>query len=367
MDALSSWIQTLVEGDWLGRGNSLVALVGAVSCAVLLLAVVAGLGRFGRRRLSDLSLRSRRRPFFVGLGSLRLFPALLVAAGIPSLWLDLSPQWATRLRLAALVGFAIQLALLATHLLSWLIEAETERRRTRNQEGLAVLGLAQLLGQVIIWSAILLVVLTNLGLDVSGLVASLGVGGIAVALAAQNILVDLFASLSIILDRPFEVGDFIVVGDEVGTVSHIGLKSTRIKALSGEQIVVGNANLLSSRVRNFKRMARRRVVLRFGVFNSADRETITRIPVRARQAVEKQAPRATFDRAHVDGFGASSVDFEVVYFVESSDFVNHMDVKEAILMDLFDIVEDEGLAFAYPTMALHVKSLPEPSPTARAS
>jgi small-conductance mechanosensitive channel len=200
-------------------------------------------------------------------------------------------------------------------------------------------------------------ILANLGVEISTLVASLGVGGIAVALAAQNVLGDLFASLSIILDRPFEVGDFIVVGPQRGTVERIGLKTTRVRSLDGEQIVFGNADLLTSRVQNFKHLQERRVLLRFGVLYSSPAEAVAKVPGVVQRIIEAQE-NLRFERAHFSGFGASSLDFEVVYWCLSPDYVRFMDLQQAVNLALLQAVRTEGLDFAFPTQSLHLESVP---------
>ena len=166
-------------------------------------------------------------------------------------------------------------------------------------------------GRIVLWSVVLLMILDNLGVNITALVASLGIGGIAVALAVQNILGDIFASLSIALDRPFAIGDFIVVGDVLGTVEYIGLKTTRIRSLSGEQIVFSNADLLKSRIRNYKRMTERRVVFGFGVVYQTPHDKLERIPAMVREVIEAQ-PKTRFDRAHFKEYGDSALAFEAV-------------------------------------------------------
>ncbi len=201
------------------------------------------------------------------------------------------------------------------------------------------------------WSLLVLLLLDNLGFDVTAIVAGLGVGGIAVALALQNILGDLFASLAIALDKPVVHGDFVVIGDFMGTVERIGLKTTQLRSLSGEQIILANGDLLSSRIRNYKRMQERRVVLKFGVIYQTAEPVLRQIPGMVREAITAQ-DRTRFDRAHFSGFGASSLDFEAVYFVLDADFNVHMDIQQAIGLALVQRFAAEGIEFAYPTQTL---------------
>jgi small-conductance mechanosensitive channel len=209
-------------------------------------------------------------------------------------------------------------------------------------------------GRMVLWTVVLLLALDNVGVDVTALVAGLGVGGIAVALAAQNILGDLFASLSIVLDQPFVLGDFIVINEYQGTVEHVGLKTTRLRSLTGEQLVFSNNDLLQSRVRNYGRMKERRILFSVGVVYQTPKEKLTRIPAMLKEAVEAQAP-TRFDRAHLRGLGPSSLDFEVVYFVKVPDYDKYMDVQQAINLHIIDRFEAETIAFAYPTQTLFLE------------
>jgi small-conductance mechanosensitive channel len=218
----------------------------------------------------------------------------------------------------------------------------------------------RLTATVVVWSVVVLMVLANLGVDVTALVAGLGIGGVAVALALQNILSDLFASISILLDRPFVVGDFIIVGDELGTVEKIGIKTTRVRSLSGEQLIFANNDLLTSRVRNYKRMQERRVVFRIGVLYETPADKLEAIPAMLRQVVEG-TESTRFDRAHFAAFGDFSLVFEVVYHVLSSDFGVYMDIQQRINLAIYRRFEHEGIGFAYPTQTLHVPGLVAPS------
>ena len=219
------------------------------------------------------------------------------------------------------------------------------------QSGLwmSVVGVA---ARLVLWSMVLLLTLDNMGVDVTALVAGLGIGGVAVALAAQNILGDLFASLSIVLDKPFVLGDFLAVGDFLGSVEQIGLKTTRVRSLSGEQLVFSNADLLSSRIRNFGRMYERRVVSRIGVTYQTPRDKLERIPQIIREAVEAEGERVRFDRSHFQTWGDFSIVFETVYYVLSAEYNVHMDIQQAIAMRVHERFEAEAIEFAYPTQTI---------------
>lgn len=205
----------------------------------------------------------------------------------------------------------------------------------------------------VVYAAILLLALSNLGVDVTALIAGLGVGGIAIALAVQNILGDLFASLTITIDKPFVVGDFIVVGTEMGTIEKIGIKTTRVRSLGGEQLIFGNNDLLSSRIRNYKRMQERRIVFTFGLTYQTTPEQIDEV-VRGVRSIIEASERARFDRCHFSKFGASSLDFEVVYFVLSAEYNVYMDVQQAINLEMMRRFTHIGVEFAFPTQSLYL-------------
>jgi small-conductance mechanosensitive channel len=210
------------------------------------------------------------------------------------------------------------------------------------------------LGRIALWATVLLLILDNLGVDVTALVAGLGIGGIAIALAVQNVLSDLFASLSIVLDKPFVPGDFVVVGDMAGSVEHIGIKTTRIRSISGEQLVFSNTDLLGSRIRNFGRMRERRVVFSLGVTYQTPADKLERVPGLIQAAIESQE-RARFDRSHFASYGDSALNFETVYYVESSDYATHMDILQSVNLTIYQSFAAEGIEFAYPTQTLFIE------------
>lgn len=210
------------------------------------------------------------------------------------------------------------------------------------------------LAKATMWVLIILLTLNNLGIQITALIAGLGISGIAVALAVQNILGDLFASLSIVLDRPFIIGDFIIVGDHLGTVEHVGLKTTRVRSLSGEQLIFSNTDLLNSRIRNFRRMDERRVIFTLGVTYQTSAEKLERIPGIIREVIEAQ-DQVRFDRAHFSGYGAYSLDFEIVYWVLDRDYTVFRNIHQSINIDLYRKFEEEGIGFAYPTQTLFLE------------
>ncbi|MDP3678151.1 MAG: mechanosensitive ion channel family protein [Methylotenera sp.] len=204
-----------------------------------------------------------------------------------------------------------------------------------------------------IWMIALVFLLDNLGVKISAVVAGLGIGGIAVALAAQAVLGDLFSYFVIFFDKPFEVGDFIIIGDKMGVVEHVGIKTTRIRALGGEQLVFSNTDLTNSRVHNFKKMERRRVVFKLGVTYQTSSEKLKDIPNIVKDAIEAQKD-ATFDRGHFASYGDFSLNFEFVYYVTGADYNKYMDVQQAINLTVFEAFETEGIEFAYPTQTVFI-------------
>lgn len=216
-------------------------------------------------------------------------------------------------------------------------EAETRDRALTTRSTVISFLLRLALG-----SLVLIMALSILGFNITTLLASLGIGGIAVALAIQNILGDLFASLSIALDRPFEVGDFIVVDEFLGTVDYVGLKTTRVRSLSGEQIIFSNTDLLKSRIRNFKRMTDRRVLFSFGVARETPAEQLRQLPEAIRRIVEG-CGRARFDRAHFKEFKETSLAFEVVYYIQGPDYNLYMDIQQDINLELHRLFTAQGI------------------------
>lgn len=210
--------------------------------------------------------------------------------------------------------------------------------------------------RAVVWGLGLVFLLDNLGFDISAVIAGLGIGGVAVALASQGILEDLFSYFSILFDRPFELGDFIIVGEFMGTVERVGIKTTRLRSLSGEELVMPNTDLTGSRIRNYKRMQRRRVAFHIGVTYETGQAKLEEIPTLIREIIVN-TDNAIFDRAHFLAYGGFSLDFEVVYFVTSNDYNLYMDTQQAINLSLKRVFEDKGIDFAYPTQVNYLASL----------
>ncbi|MDD5585018.1 MAG: mechanosensitive ion channel family protein [Candidatus Omnitrophica bacterium] len=227
---------------------------------------------------------------------------------------------------------------------------QKEKNETRERSFKGILSVVK----VIIWGVGIVFLLDNLGFKVSAIVAGLGIGGIAVALAAQAVLGDLFSYLAILLDRPFEIGDFIVVGDYLGTIEHVGIKTTRIRSLGGEQIVFSNTDLTNSRMRNYKRMDKRRIVFTLRVTYQTTLAHTKEIPVIIKKIIG-DVKDAFFDRAHFFAFGDFSLIFEIVYYVASQDYNKYMDIQQEINFAIKEEFAKRGIEFAYPTQTLHIE------------
>lgn len=263
---------------------------------------------------------------------------------------DLPAQWESTLSHGWFVALALQIALwLETGVRLWaatpVVHADGT---TRNPVTTTIIAIML---RIVIWSIMLLSILANLGVDITALIASLGVGGIAVALAVQTLLSDLFASLSIGVDKPFEIGDFVVFGSVAGNIEHIGLKTTRIRSLSGEQIVCSNADLLRQTLHNYKRMENRRIVFKFGVTYDTPTEKVREVSGLVARIIAG-VPDTRFDRAHFQAFDEYQLTFEVVYFVLSSDYNKYMDIQQEINLALLQGLRDLQVQFAFPTRSL---------------
>jgi small-conductance mechanosensitive channel len=240
------------------------------------------------------------------------------------------------------------LAGLVNHIFETIIlKGSRDEGRVKSLKGLSFIL------KTVIWIIGFIIVLDNLGYKVSTIVAGLGIGGIAVALAAQAILGDLFSYFSIILDKPFETGDFIIVEDTMGTVENIGIKTTRIRSLSGEEVICANSLLTGSKIKNYKRMFNRRVVFTIGVVYGTPKEKLEKIPVIIKGIIES-IPEAKFDRSHFAKFGDFSLDFESVYYVEGNDYNRYMDAHQIINFSIYSQFAQEGIEFAYPTQKVFV-------------
>lgn len=273
--------------------------------------------------------------FYVSIQVLTLNPAL--EKGINVLGLILLTIFGVRFLLAVIV-YGLE---------NYWVKKEKDVAKKQGLKGILMTV------KVIVWGLAIIILLDNFGIKVSALIAGLGIGGVAIALAAQSILGDLFSYFSIFFDRPFEIGDFIIVGDLLGTVEHIGIKTTRVRSLGGEQLVFSNTDLTNSRVRNYKRMDRRRVVFRLGVTYETGLRELKEIPVVITNII-KGIDDTVFDRAHFFSYGDFSLVFEVVYYVIGSDYNKYMDIQQEINLKIKEEFEKHRIEFAYPTQTLYL-------------
>ncbi|GAB4477938.1 MAG: mechanosensitive ion channel family protein [Anaerolineae bacterium] len=292
------------------------------------------------------------------LDSTRPLLMLPVAIYAGSLILSLDETISSLLRTLAIIALLIQAGLWLVRLLTFVLGAYVRRSSDDASSESAVRTLS-FITRLVVWSVIGVLVLDNIpGVEVSSLIAGLGITGIAVALAVQNILGDLFASLSILLDKPFVIGDSIRVDEMQGTVEHIGLKTTRVRSINGEELVFANSDLLNSRIRNFKRMEERFVIFTIGVLYETPPEKLERIPAVVEEVING-VPKAHFARAHLTTFGASSLDFEIAYHVLDRDYATYLDTHHAISLMLLRRFQQEGIEFAYPTQLIYLNRVAE--------
>lgn len=342
---------------WLG--NSVRSWLVALGLAAVVAAAVQLLVRVVLARVQRLAGRTdtpyddalvgalrRTRRFFILAVAIRLGSRRLALPDLVDVWLDR----------IAIFAILLQVGLWVSYWIEQVLDTWRRRRYDEDPEALSSYNLVRYAALVVVWGVVALLFLDNVGVDVTALVAGLGVGGIAIALAVQSILGDLFASLSIVLDKPFLVGDFLIVDDKMGTVESIGLKTTRLRSLSGEQLVFANSDLLKARIRNYGRMEERRALFGFGVVYGTDPAKLRAIPGIVREAVEAQE-NTRFDRSHFKGFGDSSLDFETVYYMTVPDYNAYMDVQQAINLALFERFSAEGIEFAFPTRTVYAEAV----------
>jgi len=232
------------------------------------------------------------------------------------------------------------------------------KKEKGDEEAKSTIKTLSIIVKIVLWSLGLVLILANIGVNVTSLIAGLGVGGIAIALAMQNILSDVFSSFSILIDKPFQVGDLIKVGDDVGTVEKIGIKTTRLRTLNGEILIIANQELTTARVQNFKQMKKRRAQFTLGVIYETDKKKLQGIPKMIEEMVMKEE-LVEFDRCHFKDFGDFSLNFETVFYVKTKDYKEYRDVVERVNLDIFDRFNKEKIEFAYPTSVEFHRSLEE--------
>jgi small-conductance mechanosensitive channel len=336
------------------RGVSVGTLLLFIAISIACFVVLTWLRRTLAQRLGKIAARTATTldDLVVGLirRTNRLF-LLFVSVYLGMQVLAMRPRVASVVDGALLIVVLWQMGVWAHEVIDYSIRALVNEHAGEDAGLRTATGTLRFLARVAVWSLLALVALANFQVNITTLVAGLGVGGIAIALAIQNILGDLFASLSILLDRPFAVGHFIVVDGLAGTVDHVGLKTTRIRSLSGEEIVISNTDLLKSRIHNYKRLYERRVLFGFGVTYDTGYERLAAIPSMVREIIEAVS-KTRFDRAHFKEYGDSSLNFEVVYYVLDPGYNMYMDIQQAINLRLYQRFEEDGIEFAFPTRTL---------------
>lgn len=335
------------------HGNSVLAWLIAAGVLVLVLGALMLLRRFVVNRMAKLAARTSTELDDVLLevaGRTHAFFLFVVALGAATVALALPAEVRGYTRMVLGAAVSIQLLIWGNEGIAvWL------RRQSALREGaLGTMTAIAFMARLVLWAVIILLLLDNFGLKVTTLIGALGVAGIAGALAAQSVLGDLFAAISIYLDKPFEVGDFIVFDEHAGSVRGVGLRSTRIQALEGEEVIVSNSDLLKSRIKNYRRMSERRIAFQIGVVYGLSRQLVEQIPGMIRAAVEEQE-QTRFDRSHFKGYGSSSLDFETVYYVLTPDYNVYMDIQQAINLGILRRFEEKGIGFAFPTRTVIVE------------
>ena len=277
----------------------------------------------------------------------------LIAIWLGARPLDLPQGLESIIRGVLIVGLLLQAGFWGNGAIAYL--AKKYKKSQEDDPGIAMaVGAVGVIARMALWSVLLLTALGSMGVNVMAFTASLGIGGLAVALALQTVLGDLLGSLSIVFDKPFVIGDFVTVGDMSGTVEHVGLKTTRVRSISGEQLVFSNSDLLSSRIRNYGRMSERRVLFSLGAIYGTTPEQLKKIPELVRSEIEK-LDNTRFDRCHFKTFGGSSLDFEAVYYMRVPDYAAYMDTQQEINLGIYDRFAEAGIEFAFPTQTLHLE------------
>ena len=335
-------------------GNTIQKYIVAIGIFVLVIIVVKIFRLIVLRRLKKLAEKTKTTiDDFILIGIKNSVIPILYYSAIyfAARSLNLSDSVRSIFDVLSIVVVTFFIIRLITSTLDFSIKSYTAKQDAADQKAKQLKSISTL-ARIIIWSVGLIFLLDNLGFDISAVVAGLGIGGIAVALAAQTILGDLFSYFIIFFDKPFELGDYIKVGDKNGTIEHIGIKTTRIRALNGEQLVFSNTDLTSSRLHNFKKLQKRRIVFTIGVIYETPAEKLEMIPDLVKNIISKEE-NSDYDRGHFKEFGDFSLNFEFVYYVLSSDYSTYMNTQHSINMKIFNKFKEEGIEFAYPTQLVY--------------
>lgn len=344
----------LLRREW--YDNSVQAWLIAAGTAVVVFAILVVIRSVGQSRLAKLAATTANHidDMFVDIiGETRVWALLAFSIYFAALPLDLA-QLKPHLHTAAKLLFLCQAALWgAAGVTFWVTHYMRNRTGTSDRASVAMIAAMGVGAKVLLWFLFAITALkTVFGIEITALITGLGVGGIAIALAVQNILGDVLAALAIVFDKPFDVGDAIAVDNLTGTVEHIGLKTTRIRSTNGEQVVIGNGDLLKSRLRNFKRMQERRSMFTLDVTYDTPVETLARLPNIVEEVIRAQSP-VRFDRCHVASLTESAIRLEAVYFVLSPAYAVYMDVQQAVYLEVLRRFAAENVKFALPTRTVY--------------
>jgi small-conductance mechanosensitive channel len=337
--------------------NSIQDWLIAIVTAVLLLGGLKIIIAFVRRKLKKLAAKTKTGIddlFLNILGRTKFFFLFVFALFVAGKLLDLPENIAPLLLTIFILALLLQSGIWGIGIINFITGRYKEEKLKKDAAGATTFTALGFLAKIVLWSVVLLLALDNLGFNITTLVAGLGISGIAIALAVQNILGDLLASLSIVLDKPFVLGDLIIVDAHIGYVEHIGLKTTRVRSIAGEQLIFSNNDLLQSRIRNFKRMAERRVNISIGVTYQTPAEKLKKIPGIIKDIIDNEE-LARFDRTHFKTFGDFSLNFEIVYWILGSDYNLYMDIQQSINLQIYSRFQEEAIEFAYPTQTLFLE------------
>ena len=341
-------VNELLDTQWLG--NSVRDWLIAVAILATVVAALIGIKALLVSRFFKFAARTSNQVDDLVVDLMRrtrlTVVIILAIAAISFLILELPATARTGLKFVAVIALFFQGMSWGNAIISFWVQRYASRRGMTTGPSGATVGALVILVRFSLFLVLFLFALDNLGFRITPLITGLGIGGIAVALAVQNILGDLFAALSIVLDKPFSVGDFIVIDTHSGTVEHVGLKTTRLRSLSGEQIIIGNADLLKARISNFQRMVERRAVFRIGVVHDTNPEQLSRIPAIVRLAVVRQN-LTRFDRCHFKQFTDTDLEFETVYWMLTADYNVYMDTQQAINLEIFRRFAEEKIEIAH--------------------
>jgi small-conductance mechanosensitive channel len=332
--------------QWLTAAVATAAIfVILVSIKLILYKLLSALGAKTHNEVDDLIADLLKR--------LKIPTLVVIALYAGARFLKLGLKVKSAFNILLVITLLLQLAMWGNGLINYYINRRRLKKFGEDASSTTTLTALSYILKVALWSLLLLLGLENLGINITALVTGLGIGGVAIALSLQHVLTDLFAALSIVMDKPFIIGDFITVDSFMGNVEHIGLKTTRLRSISGEQLIFSNSDLLSSRIRNLKRMEQRRILFNIGVVYQTPPEKLEIIPTLIEEIIRK-VELARFERAHFKTFDASSLGFEIVYWVESPEYIIYMDIQQNINLQIYQKFAELGIEFAYPTQTLHI-------------